>query len=59
MPALLVFASPSPVAWWFGRRAQRRGHPEGRLPVLVAVAVSGAFVSLNLLQLLARVLPGQ
>lgn len=54
-PALLVFASPTLVVWRYGRRAQQRGHPEGRLPVLVAVAVSGAFVSLNLLQLLARV----
>lgn len=51
LPALVVFALPTLVVWYFGHQAERHGHPEGRTPVIVAVVISGAFVAVNLLQL--------
>jgi hypothetical protein len=51
LPALLVFALPTLVVWYFGHQAERHGHPEGRTPVIVAVVTAGAFVAMNLLQL--------
>jgi hypothetical protein len=53
LPAILVFALPTLPVWHFGRRAERHGHPEGRTPVIVALAVSGAFLAMNLFQLFA------
>lgn len=53
LPAILVFALPTLLVWHFGRRAERHGHPEGRTPVTVALAISGAFLVLNLFQLVA------
>lgn len=53
LPAILVFALPTLLVWFLGRRAIDRGHPEGRTPVVVAVSLAGVFVGLNLIQLLA------
>lgn len=53
LPALLVFALPTLVVWYFGHQAAQHGHPEGRTPVAVAVVISVAFVAMNLLQLVA------
>lgn len=53
LPALLVFASPTLLVWHFGHRAKQHGHPEGQTPVIIAVAISGAFVAMNLLQFVA------
>lgn len=52
VPAMLVFAAPTLLVWFFGHRAERHGHREGRTPVVVAVVVAGAFIALNLVQLL-------
>lgn len=51
LPAILVFALPTLLVWHYGHQAQRHGHPEGRTPVIVAVVVAGAFLAMNLLQL--------
>lgn len=51
LPAILVFALPTLLVWHYGHQAQRHGHPEGRTPVVVAVVVAGAFLAMNLLQL--------
>jgi hypothetical protein len=51
LPAIVVFASPTLVIWYFGHQAERHGHPEGRTPVLVAVVIAGAFLAVNLFQL--------
>jgi hypothetical protein len=56
LPALVVFALPTLVVWHFGHQAQRHGNPEGRTPVIVAVVISGAFVAMNLLQLVVGLL---
>jgi hypothetical protein len=51
LPACAVFALPTLVVWHFGRRAVNAGDRGGRPPVIVAVAVSAAFLAVNLLQL--------
>ena len=51
LPAILVFALPTLLVWYFGHQAQRHGHPEGRTPVVVAVVVAGGFLVMNLFQL--------
>lgn len=51
LPAILVFALPTLIVWYFGRQAVRRGHPEGRTPVIVAVVIAGGFLAMNLFQL--------
>jgi hypothetical protein len=51
LPAILVFALPTLLVWYFGRQAERHGHPEGRTPVIVAVVIAGGFLAVNLLQL--------
>jgi hypothetical protein len=51
LPAILVFALPILVVWYFGHRAERRGHPEGRTPVIVAIVIAVAFLAVNLFQL--------
>jgi hypothetical protein len=51
LPAILVFALPTLLVWHFGRRAERHGHPEGRIPVIVAVVIAGGFPAMNLFQL--------
>lgn len=51
LPAVLVFALPTLLVWYFGHRAQRHGHPEGRTPVMVAVVIAGGFLAMNLFQL--------
>lgn len=51
LPAILVFALPTLLVWHFGRQAVRRGHPEGRTPVIVAVVIAGGFLAMNLFQL--------
>jgi hypothetical protein len=53
LPAIVVFALPILVIWYFGHQAERHGHPEGRIPVWVAVDVAGAFLAVNLFQLVA------
>ena len=52
LPALLVFALPTLVVWYFGHQAERHGHPEGRTPIIVAVVIAGGFLAVNLFQLL-------
>ena len=56
LPAILVFALPTLLVWHFGRKAARRGCPEGRTPVIVALTITGAFLAMNLVQLGARLL---
>lgn len=56
LPAILVFALPTLLVWYFGHQAERHGHPEGRTPVIVAFVVSGGFLAMNLLQLVARLI---
>lgn len=51
VPAILVFALPTLLVWYFGHRAERHGNPEGRTPVIVAVVIAGGFLAMNLLQL--------
>lgn len=51
LPAVLVFALPTLLVWYFGRQAERHGHPEGRTPVVLALVIAGGFLALNLLQL--------
>jgi hypothetical protein len=51
LPAILVFALPTLLVWHFGDRAERRGHPEGRIPVIVAFVIAGGFLAVNLFQL--------
>ena len=53
LPALLVFALPTLLVWYFGRQAKQQSHLEGRTPVIVAVVISGMFAAMNLLQLVA------
>lgn len=50
LPAIVVFALPTLLVWYFGHQAQRHGHPEGRTPVLGAVLIAGGFLAMNLLQ---------
>jgi hypothetical protein len=47
IPALVVFALPAVSAVHFGRRAMRLGDGRARLPMVLAVAVAGAFVLTN------------
>jgi hypothetical protein len=47
IPALVVFAVPAVLATVFARRAQRAGNPRGRTPMVIALAVAGAFITLN------------
>ena len=56
VPALVVFVLPAVLAVWFGRRAMRLGDARGRVPMLVALVVAGAFVLLNGLSALAILL---
>jgi hypothetical protein len=56
LPALLVFALPTLLVWYFGHQAVRHGHPEGRTPVIVAVVVAGATIALNLFQFVVGLL---
>ena len=51
LPAILVFALPTLLVWYFGHQAERHGLPEGRTPVIVAVVLAGGFLALNLFQL--------
>jgi hypothetical protein len=51
LPAILVFAPPTLLVWYFGHQAERHGHREGRTPVIVAVVIAGGFLAMNLLQL--------
>ncbi|MGZ4447734.1 MAG: hypothetical protein ACXVWZ_01130 [Nocardioides sp.] len=53
LPAIVVFALPTLLVWFFGRRAVRGGDPDGRTPVVVALVVAGGFLAMNLLQLVA------
>lgn len=48
LPALLLFAAPFLVTVHFSRRAVAEGDQGGRLPLIVAAAVVGGFVALNL-----------
>lgn len=49
-PALLVFVAPAVLAVVFARRAAREGHPGGRVPMWIGVALATTFVLLNVLQ---------
>jgi hypothetical protein len=55
VPALVVFAIPGILAWFFGRRARRAGDQRGLLPAWIGVAVAAAFALLNGV---AAVVPG-
>lgn len=56
LPAIIVFALPTLLVWHFGSRAERHGNREGRAPIVVALVLSGGFLALNLVQLVARLL---
>jgi hypothetical protein len=56
VPALLLFAAPLLVTAHFSGKAVAGGEPGGRLPVIVAAAVVGGFVALNLLGGLAQLI---
>ncbi len=56
LPAILVFALPTLLVWYFGHHAERHGHPEGRTPVIVAVVIAGGFLAMNLFQLVVRLI---
>lgn len=51
LPAILVFASPTLLVWYFGHQALRHGHPEGRTPIIAAFVIAGGFLAMNVLQL--------
>jgi hypothetical protein len=51
LPAILVFALPTLLVWYFGRQAVRNGYREGRTPVVVAAVIAGGFLAMNLFQL--------
>lgn len=53
VPALVVFALPAVLSVHYGRGAVRLGDARGRIPMMVGVAVAGAFVLLNGLSALA------
>ena len=56
IPACAVFALPTLVVAHYGRRAVRAGHPQGQVPVWVALGVSLAFLLQNLAALAAGLL---
>jgi hypothetical protein len=47
IPALAVFAAPAVLTTFFARRAARVGNPKGRAPMVIALAVAGGFIALN------------
>lgn len=47
LSASAVFALPTLLVWFHGRRAVRAGAPDGRVPVIVAASLSAAFLVLN------------
>jgi hypothetical protein len=47
--ALIVFAIPAVLAWWFARRAKVRGDTRGRVPAIVLTVLVIAFAAQNLL----------
>ena len=51
LPAIFVFALPTLLVRHFGRQAERRGHPDGRTPIIVALVIAGGFLAMNLFQL--------
>jgi len=56
IPACVVFALPTLLVAHYGRRAVREGHPQGQVPVWVALGVSLAFLVQNLAALAAGLL---
>lgn len=55
VPALIVFAIPGVLAWFFGRRAVRAGDRRGNIPAWIGVAIALLFVLINVL---AAFVPG-
>ena len=53
---IAVFLVPCVVAWVLGRRAQASGEPQGNAPALVGAMVGAAFVALNLVGVVGRIL---
>lgn len=51
--ALLVFAVPGFVAWWFGRKAVRAGDPRGRIPGWLGLGIAFGFAVMNVVALIA------
>lgn len=47
VPALVVFALPAVLAVHFGRRAVDLGDPQGKVPMMLAVAGAAGFALLN------------
>jgi hypothetical protein len=52
---ILVFVIPCLVAWLLGRRAVADGEASGSTPALVAALIGVAFVLLNLVGVVARI----
>jgi hypothetical protein len=53
---IAVFLVPCVAAWVLGRRAQASGEPQGNAPALVGAMVGAAFVALNLVGVVGRIL---
>jgi hypothetical protein len=53
---MLVFLVPCLAAWVLGRRARAAGEPEGGTPALIGAVAGAAFVALNLVQGVARLI---
>ncbi|MGV8848280.1 MAG: hypothetical protein ACOH16_01920 [Propionibacteriaceae bacterium] len=55
IPALVVFAIPGILAWFFGRRAVRAGDRRGNIPAWIGLVIALLFVATNVL---AAFVPG-
>jgi hypothetical protein len=53
---IVVFLIPCVAAWVLGRRARAAGEPQGATPALVGAVVGAAFVAMNLVGVVGRIL---
>ena len=53
---ILVFLVPCVAAWVLGRRARAAGEPQGQTPALIGAVAGAAFVALNLVGVVGRIL---
>jgi hypothetical protein len=53
---ILVFLIPCVAAWVLGRRARAAGEPQGATPALVGAVAGLAFLALNLVGVVGRIL---
>jgi hypothetical protein len=54
--ALAVFCVPAVLATWFWRRGLARGDDRGKVPAVILITLSAAFLAINLLALLVGML---